>query len=274
MTLNLNLRRFSVSSMPDNATMICLGKRRTGKTTLVLDILHAKRRIPCGVVISGTEESNHTYKGIVPDLFIYSEYDPAVLERIMERQRKLINRMLAHPETPTNPKVFMILDDVMYDRTIWKSEVIRKIFFNGRHFQVFFMATCQYLMDLPPAIRANLDYSFILREPVLNNRQKIHTYFCGIVPEFKAFCSILDATTADFECLVVDNTSRSTQITDVLFWYKAKIRDSSKWRVGADSFWTAHAQRYREPTDEDEDASARAPSGLRVTKVGRRARDA
>ena len=265
MTLNLNLKRFLPKSMPDNSTMITLGKRRTGKTTLVLDILHAKRHIPCGVVISGTEESNHTYKGIVPDLFIYSEYKPEILEKIMVRQRKLINKMMNDPSLKINPKVFMILDDVMYDRTIWKSEVIRKIFFNGRHFQVFFMATCQYLMDLPPAIRANLDYTIILREPILSNRTKIHTYFCGIVPEFKAFCNILDATTANFECLVVDNTSRSTEVSDVLFWYKAKIRDSSTWRVGAPSFWTHHNTKYKKPNDDDDEKVDKAL--VRVNKV-------
>ena len=273
MTLNLNLKKFMPAKMPDNSTCILLGKRRTGKTTVTLDILYHKRKLPCGVVISGTEESNHSFRGVVPDTFIYSEYDQKILERIFARQKKLINRNLLKQESKettgiVDPKVFIVLDDVMYDKSIWKSEVIRKVFFNGRHFQMFFMATCQYLMDLPPAIRANLDYSFILREPILNQRIKIHQYFCGIVPDFKIFCSILDETTSNFECLVVDNTSRSTEITDVLYWYKAKVRKPNSWRIGSPLFWTHHAKRFnKNHENEDETDGIINKSGVIVSKV-------
>ena len=268
--------------MPDNSTCILLGKRRTGKTTVTLDILHHKRKLPCGIAISGTEESNHSFKGIVPDTFIYGEYDPKILEKIFSRQRKLISKNLLlqeeHRKTGgvndspklVDPRVFIVLDDVMYDKSIWKSEVIRKVFFNGRHFQMFFMATCQYLMDLPPAIRANLDYTFILREPILNQRIKIHQYFCGIVPNFKVFCGILDETTCNFECLVVDNTSRSTEVTDVLFWYKAKIREPGTWRIGSNQFWKLHARRFNKEYDIDSDEDEKRKStGVLVTKTRR-----
>jgi hypothetical protein len=258
--------------MPDNSTCILLGKRRTGKTTVTLDILYHKRKLPCGVVISGTEESNHSFKGIVPDTFIYGEYDPKVIERIFARQKKLISRNLSKQEANettgiVDPKVFIVLDDVMYDKSIWKSEVIRKVFFNGRHFQMFFMATCQYLMDLPPAIRANLDYTFILREPILNQRVKIHQYFCGIVPDFKVFCSVLDETTSNFECLVVDNTSRSTNITDVLFWYKAKIRPIGSWQIGSNQFWKHHMKTFNKDHDADEGDETKPSTKITVSKM-------
>jgi len=258
MTLNLDLKKFKPSTMPDNATCILLGKRRTGKTTITLDVMYHKRRIPCGVVVSGTEESNHTFKGIVPDTFIYGEYKPEILDRVFVRQRKLTNHNqrlmdLRQKDGLVDSKVFIVLDDCMYDKSVWKSEVIRKVFFNGRHFNMFFLATCQYLMEIPPSIRANIDYTFVLREPVLSQRQKIYTYFAGIVPDFKMFCHILDRTTNNFECLVIDNTSRSTEISDVLYWYKAKIREKGKWRVGSDSYWLHHRKKYNPRHDAEDD---------------------
>jgi hypothetical protein len=255
MTLNLNLKKFKPSGMPDNATCILLGKRRTGKTTITLDIMYNKRFMPCGVVISGTEESNHTFKDIVPDTFIYGEYKPEILERVFVRQKKLTNHnqnKIDKGETSQliDSKVFIILDDCMYDKSVWKSEVIRKVFFNGRHFNIFFMATCQYLMEIPPSIRANIDYTFVLREPVLSQRQKIYTYFAGIVPDFKMFCHILDNTTNNYECMVIDNTSRSTEICDILHWYRAKVR-SKGWRIGSNSYWLHHRKKYNPKHDED-----------------------
>ena len=257
MTLNLNLKKFKPSGMPDNATCILLGKRRTGKTTITLDIMYNKRAMPCGVVISGTEESNHTFKDIVPDTFIYGEYKPEILERVFVRQKKLTNHnqnKIDKGQTSDliDSKVFIVLDDCMYDKSVWKSEVIRKVFFNGRHFNMFFLSTCQYLMEIPPSIRANIDYTFVLREPVLSQRQKIYTYFAGIVPDFKMFCHILDNTTNNYECLVIDNTSRSTEIADVLFWYKAKVRPKG-WRIGSHSYWQHHRKKYNPKHDAEAD---------------------
>lgn len=286
MTLHLNLKKFKPSTMPDNATCILLGKRRTGKTTITLDIMYHKRRMPCGVVISGTEESNHTFKDIVPDTYIYGEYKPEILERVFVRQKKLTNhnqRRLDQGDTTRDlidSKVFIVLDDCMYDKSVWKSEVIRKVFFNGRHFNMFFMATCQYLMEIPPSIRANIDYTFVLREPVLSQRQKIYTYFAGIVPDFKMFCHILDSTTNNYECLVIDNTSKSTEIADVLYWYRAKMRKKGTWRMGSAPYWQHHRKRYNpnhdganDEDDVDADGSSTTcrslpPSGIVVRKSG------
>jgi hypothetical protein len=40
----------------------------------------------------------------------------------------------------------------------------------------------------------------------------------------------------------LDNTVKSNKIEDVVFWYKAKIRDN--FRVGHPSIWNMHRQKY------------------------------
>jgi hypothetical protein len=52
----------------------------------------------------------------------------------------------------------------------------------------------------------------------------------------------MDACTENYECLVLDNTSKSNKITDCVFWYKAPIRRG--FRVGAPIFWQAHSKLY------------------------------
>ena len=42
-------------------TIAIIGKRGTGKSTLVADLLYHTRKIPKGVVMSATEESNEFY---------------------------------------------------------------------------------------------------------------------------------------------------------------------------------------------------------------------
>ena len=71
--MNLQLRRFDPSKIADDKVCIFIGKRGSGKSTLVTDILWHKRHIPVGVVMSATEEGNHHYKQFVPDLFIHGD---------------------------------------------------------------------------------------------------------------------------------------------------------------------------------------------------------
>ena len=73
--------------MGDNRVLVFIGKRGTGKTTLVTDILYHKKHIPVGIVMSGTEEGNSYYQQFVPDLFVYNEYNPEVVDTVINRQK-------------------------------------------------------------------------------------------------------------------------------------------------------------------------------------------
>jgi hypothetical protein len=235
--MNVQLRRFNPATMADDKVCIFIGKRGSGKSCLVTDILYHKRQIPVGVVMSATEEGNHHYKGFVPDLFIYNDYNKEVIERVLERQKRIINS-----GTTKKSSSFILLDDCMYDRKYMKDTCIRQCFMNGRHWKLFFMLTMQYCMDLSPDLRANVDYVFILRENIVQNREKLYKSFFGIFPNFDMFNQVMNACTENYECLVLDNTSKSNKIEDCVFWYKAKIKKNFK--VGSPAIWAYHQKNY------------------------------
>ncbi len=235
--MNIQLRKFKPENMADDKVCVFIGKRGTGKSTLVTDILYQKKHLPVGIVMSATEEGNHHYKQFVPDLFIYGDYDREAIERILERQKKLIG------SGKTNGTgSFILLDDCMYDRKFMKDTCIRQCFMNGRHWKLFFMLTMQYCMDLTPDLRANVDYIFILRENVLQNREKLYKSFFGIFPTFDMFNQVMTACTENYECLVLDNTSKSNKIEDCVFWYKAALRKNFK--IGSPQLWNFHKKNY------------------------------
>jgi hypothetical protein len=222
--------------MKDDKVCVLIGKRNTGKSTLVTDILYHKKHLPAGIVMSATEEGNHHYQQFVPDLFIYGDYDREAIERVLERQRQI----LLHNK-PISP-AFILLDDCMYDKKFMKDTCIRKCFMNGRHWKIFFMLTMQYCMDLTPDLRANVDYVFILRENIIQNREKLYKAFFGIFPTFDMFNQIMNACTENYECLVLDNTSKSNKIEDCVFWYKAKLHP--QFRIGSPQLWNYHKKHY------------------------------
>jgi molybdopterin-guanine dinucleotide biosynthesis protein len=253
--MNVNIKKFDPSTIGDNRVLVFIGKRGTGKTTLVTDILYHKKHLPVGIVMSGTEEGNSYYQQFIPDLFVYNEYDPEVVDKVISRQKGIVKK------NKDNSNVFVLLDDCMYDKRLVRDKGTRAIFMNGRHWNIFFMLTMQYCMDLSPDLRANVDYVFILRENIIQNREKIFKHFFGIFPNYEMFSQVLNSCTENYECLVLDNTSKSNKIEDVVFWYKAKIRPSGSFRVGSPKFWACHNKRYN-PDHDDTQISTIDPNSL------------
>jgi hypothetical protein len=113
-------------------------------------------------------------------------------------------------------------------------------------------------MDLPPALRTNIDYVFCLRENIIQNREKLYKSFFGVFPTFAMFQQVLDACTENYECLVIDNTSHSAKLEDCIFWYKADTH--ADFRIGAPEFWNHSASYMMEKDEEPYDPRA----GLRL----------
>lgn len=244
--MNIQLKKFNPKTIEPNRIILFVGKRNTGKSTLVRDILYHHRKIPCGMVMSPTEESNEFYKNMVPDIFVYNDYDPEAMRKMIKRQKKCVK------QKKKDPNVFILLDDCMYDaKKLTKDISIRSTFMNGRHWKILLLLTMQYCMDLSPDLRANIDYVFILRENIVSNREKLYKNFFGIFPNFDTFNQVMTQCTENFECLVLDNTSRSNNISDVVFWYKAGIHP--EFKIGAPKYWNFHKKHYNSNYDEDEE---------------------
>ena len=61
---------------------------------------------------------------------------------------------------------------------------------------------------------------------------------------------MMNSCTENYECLVLDNTSKSNKIEDVVFWYKARIFTPGDFRIGNDQYWKCHSQKYNPKHDE------------------------
>ena len=78
---------FQNSTDSEGPVIVLIGKRGTGKSMLVKDLLFHHRDIPVGTVISGTEIGNHFYASIIPRLFIHHSYESEIVQKVLQRQR-------------------------------------------------------------------------------------------------------------------------------------------------------------------------------------------
>ena len=253
---NLNLRKFDMSKIANGSIVVMIGKRNTGKSFLVKDLLYYKRDIPIGTVISATENSNRFYGDLMPSLFIHDEFSPEIVANLVKRQKIVVKKMkdqeAMYGKSNIDPYAYLILDDLMYDAPTWiRDTTIKQIFMNGRHIKLLFLITMQFSLGIPPALRGNIDYVFILRENIVSNRRRLYEHYAGMFPTFEIFCQVMNQCTENFECLVIDNTCKSNKIEDMCMWYKGDAHPPFK--MGSSVFWQHHSNNYTEKNAEDND---------------------
>jgi hypothetical protein len=239
----LNLKRFSLADIPDGAVCVIIGKRKVGKSFLLRDILYHKRDFPIGQVICGSENVNPFYSDFIPPIFIHSEYSADVVSKFMKRQMDMKIKTAGDRNNPKSkryskldPRGFLVMDDVSYDTSWLRDRCIREIFMNGRHLAINYFLIQHYPLGIKPDLRTNIDYVFIMRENNTANRKRLYENYAGVFPDFKSFCETMDEVTTDYGCMVINNGSKSNNIEDIVYWYKAddhepfKMCDSSAWR--------------------------------------------
>lgn len=216
---------------------VVIGKPGTGKTTLIASLLHAKKHIfPVGIAFSGTEESNHFYKTIMPNTFVFNKYDEKQIE-------KFISRQLLAKDHLENPWAYIIVDDCTDDPKIFRKPLQHGMYKRGRHWKMWYILSLQYCMDVLPNIRVNVDGVFILREPSTQIRKKLYDNYASIIPDYNMFCAIMDQITDDYTALYIHNSTTTNNWLDCVYWYKAK-KIPEDFKMGCDEYWDFHFERY------------------------------
>ena len=69
----------------------------------------------------------------------------------------------------------------------------------------------------------------------MTNRKRIWENYASMFPTLEAFNSVMDQTTENYECLVINNNAKSNRLHEQVFWYKADSHNDFK--LGSKEFW-------------------------------------
>ena len=220
-----------------DATVVCCGKRRTGKSWALRNIMYLmKDKIPAGIVISQTDELNKFWRDYVPKKFIYPKYEPEILDAVFKRQKEILNdKNLSDKEKDKLAPFFVLLDDVISDQRLKYDENLMELFVAGRHYRLFVMITTQYAKAITPTLRGNTDFCLIFKTIQGRQREALWEDFGDFLTK-DAFNRMVDAYCEENEILVV-NTCPENHVDpmEMLRWWKAQ--EIKPFRMGSKEYW-------------------------------------
>jgi ABC-type dipeptide/oligopeptide/nickel transport system ATPase component len=258
MMADLNIKYFDPSKIKQGAVILIIGRRGCGKSTVAEDLLSYKRDCRRGLAVSATERMNRFWSKHIPRCFIryeFDEEDTRSLFRTQERTKKKYGEC---------DPAFIIYDDLLFDRKFARSKEVRRVLMNGRHSALFTILTAQYILDIGPDLRSNIDYVFVLRDNIRANREKVWTYFAGMFSDFNTFDACMQACTQNHECMVLDQTALSYNPSDCVFFYKAT--PDLSYKVCAREFWEFSQTLGEDDKLEEDDTERRGGAMSKIKK--------
>jgi hypothetical protein len=201
---------------PEHATNLnciaVIGKRSTGKTDLVRDILpHLKcsYHLVVGATIKYIENEE-----------TIQEYNEQIVADLLSKQKKALNTKREIGDVTQIPHACVVIDNYLHS-----NKSIVSLFQNGIFLKTKVVLAMQSLIALPTQIRSNIDYVFIFRGRNMSHDKCLYTsYALSIFQSFEEFSQALDNITSDpYTCMVINNTACSKKIEDNVMWYKGNL---------------------------------------------------
>jgi hypothetical protein len=208
-----------------NPRICIIAKSNSGKSWVIREIMKKMNDIPAGVIIAPTDRLNKFYDSIFPSAFIHHEYRHEIMERLLKRQDMIIeknNNRIKDAKKSLDTRVLFIMDDCMSAKKLWAEDPnFLSIMNEGRHRHITYILSMQYSLGILPEYRSQFNFIFLLAEDIRMNRKKLYEHYAGMFPSFELFESVFLQMTQNFGCMVIDNSSRSIDLTERIFYFKA-----------------------------------------------------
>ena len=185
-----------------HTTVLC-AKRNSGKSQMCKYLLK-DNDFDKIFVFSNTESTNHFYEknNIVNKNCIYDSWDEEWGIQLL----KALGKENSGKTKETAKHTLLILDDIMSSKNVHSSEILNKIFSNGRHVFLSILICSQYIYQTPSQSRANIDNLLIGQV----NRQSLgliaDEFMSGDI-ERKDFFKLYNRACKNYGFLYINNNS-------------------------------------------------------------------
>lgn len=224
------LSHFDIGRVRIGTKALLIGRRATGKTFLVKNILqrNENQTVPTKLMMHTEKYINEYEKH---DIIPHEGYDPVIIDTFVKRQKTACT-LLKKDKTVyddrkdnlhnSDTRAILVLEDCFYEKSVFEDKRIHQLFMNIKDLNCMILMTMQYPLVIPPILRSSIDFIFIFRDCIKHSRKRLYESFASFIPTFDIFCVIMDQYTQNHDCLVIDNTTNSNKIKNRLFLFNAK----------------------------------------------------
>lgn len=204
-------------------SFLIIAKKYVGKSHLMKWILYnfvTQNKFDYGIVISKTAKATHEWD-VVDNNKIYDEWDEDIVWELIEYQKQ--QKALEHAKKIKRaPRCFILFDDII-GFVDMKTKVIASLASAGRHFGITTFFLTQKMTDaIPPVVRQNAEYVFILKNSNLNELQEIHREWTNdLFPDLNSFRAFMNQNVVDYNVLVINKRSPGNNPLDNYRFIKA-----------------------------------------------------
>lgn len=176
--------------------MLINGKRRSGKTHLLIKMLNSKyfkKKFDRIYIFSPTITLDKSWEDVKnKNALFYDVYDENTIEMILRLQKRTPEEERKH--------VLIILDDLAEKLKGKRGNVLEQLATKGRHFKVSFIFTTQKYNATPTVIRNNADEIIFFR---ISNNFELKTVLEEYSNKDFNFEDLLDYATDDYNYLLI-----------------------------------------------------------------------
>jgi Cdc6-like AAA superfamily ATPase len=209
----MDIQKFRLEDIKPYSTILIIGPRNSGKTTLMKDLLSSiKAKI--GTYFSPCPSP---LKDCFSESSVYTYYDSSVVKKII-KCASTTSRFVLSGDLESQVVCFEDSDSLIKD--MMDKLEIHNLYHFPYHLKMYVINSVQSPTSITP-IRASFDYIFVFRNNI-HQRQIYDKFFSADISSFEQFSLTLEKYTEDQNCLVIDTTSLSNKLEDCLKFYKAK----------------------------------------------------
>jgi hypothetical protein len=209
------LRKFNLNYIKDSSFIYVIGIAGSGKSMITKDILYYHSDIPAGIAIFNCAKSKNSYN-YIPPIFLHEQFNKKIVKRFIK------NQVSNSENEEYDSRSFFILEQFMIEYKWNKDKYLQYLYENYANLNALCIIE-QHEIDIKEDNVNNIDYIFILKTQFDINKQKIYKKIEKIMGiDYSLFCKFMDDYTHNYNCLVLDVKSKSKNIQDKLYWFKAE----------------------------------------------------
>lgn len=204
------LKIFNMNNIEIGDNIFIIGKRSSGKSTLVSKILSYKENIGIEMIFSPTEILERFYVNkISKNVQIFPSYKSNILYNFIRQQKDNINSHIIEDNSS-----IIILDNCLL-RPEYNDYNLTDLLVNGFFYKTINLITSAYPAGFGKYFKSNIDYLFMLKETHLLYKNEIYEDYFKSIIDYDTYINLIDKYTNNYSSIVLDLKNGG-----ILYYYK------------------------------------------------------